>query len=94
MTNILGITYTLLERDLSIHKTFTILKKTKTITMKKIAFVFTLIFLFAASISLIINLVMKQWEPSLWIFISIVWAANTALYQYMDIYSDKRKEIL
>lgn len=57
--------------------------------MKKIAFGMTLFFVFIAAISLIINLLMKQWEPALWIFISMSWASNTALHQYMDIYNNK-----
>jgi len=65
------------------------LKKNK--IMNKFAFALTIIFLVSTSISLVINLVSKNWEVSVWIGCSLIWAANTALHQYMNIYNDKQK---
>jgi hypothetical protein len=62
--------------------------------MKKFAFALTMIFLLSSSISLVMNLVVKNWDISIWISCSMIWAANTALHQYMDIYNDKQKGIL
>jgi hypothetical protein len=62
--------------------------------MKKFAFALTIIFLVSSSISLVVNLATKNWDICLWISCSIIWAANTALHQYMDIYNDKQKGIL
>jgi|APCry1669189034_1035192.scaffolds.fasta_scaffold01136_1 hypothetical protein len=59
--------------------------------MNKFAFALTIIFLVSTSISLVINLVSKNWEVSVWIGCSLIWAANTALHQYMNIYNDKQK---
>jgi len=65
------------------------LKKNK--IMNKFALALTIIFLVSTSISLVINLVSKNWEVSVWIGCSLIWAANTALHQYMNIYNDKQK---
>lgn len=62
--------------------------------MKKFAFALTIIFLVSSSISLVISLMEKNWDISIWIVCSLIWAANTALHQYMDIYNDKQKGIL
>jgi hypothetical protein len=59
--------------------------------MNKFALALTIIFLVSTSISLVINLVSKNWEVSVWIGCSLIWAANTALHQYMNIYNDKQK---
>jgi len=59
--------------------------------MNKFALALTIIFLVSTSISLVINLVSKNWEVSVWIGCSLIWVANTALHQYMNIYNDKQK---
>lgn len=59
--------------------------------MNKFAFALTIIFVVLTSISLVMNLVSKNWDVSVWICCSLIWAANTALHQYMNIYNDKQK---
>jgi len=78
MMNILVIAFILL-------KTFIIIKK-KLKLMNKFAFALTIIFVVLTSISLVMNLVSRNWDVSVWISCSLIWAANTALHQYMNIY--------
>ena len=59
--------------------------------MNKFAFALTIMFVVLTLISLVMNLVSKNWDVSVWISCSLIWAANTALHQYMNIYNDKQK---